>query len=278
VIETIALAAVTLLLVPAFMVPIVRDGVHRASQVRGVAHFEWSSEALETAKLAFRDAVQSGVISHISPTHWPSSFDLSDEYRTPVQQRIIWHFNPPFAKFGDLVSTTIHATPPRGSSITPCCGAEVLELPRTDQISSRAHMVNCQALADAVPAPHSVQYVTAPTTRTDVLVELVAKLKANDIRWGEQNHPDLSEFSFHGGVHQVGPAAVGRPFFREMAKKYQIYNAERASTGTLDWTGILLEEVYEALAEYEPALIRAELLDAAAVLVAWVEAIDRRAA
>lgn len=46
-------------------------------------------------------------------------------------------------------------------------------------------------------------------------------------------------------------------------------------TGGATWATILLEEVAEALLEEDRALIRAELVQVAAVAVKWVEAIDR---
>lgn len=49
-----------------------------------------------------------------------------------------------------------------------------------------------------------------------------------------------------------------------------------AESGTVSFADILLEEVFEALAEAEPARLRAELVQVAAVAVQWVEAIDRR--
>jgi len=42
------------------------------------------------------------------------------------------------------------------------------------------------------------------------------------------------------------------------------------------WEMILLEEVWEALAETDPVKLRAELIQVAAVAVAWVEDIDSR--
>jgi hypothetical protein len=51
-----------------------------------------------------------------------------------------------------------------------------------------------------------------------------------------------------------------------------------ADGGYLDWLHILREEVAEAFAESDPAKLRAELVQVAAVAVNWVEAIDRRAA
>lgn len=44
----------------------------------------------------------------------------------------------------------------------------------------------------------------------------------------------------------------------------------------LTYRHVLLEEVYEALAESDPAKLRAELVQVAAVAIQWVEAIDRR--
>ncbi len=43
-----------------------------------------------------------------------------------------------------------------------------------------------------------------------------------------------------------------------------------------NWRDILLEEVFEALAEEEPKELRKELVQVAAVAAQWVEAIDRR--
>ena len=48
--------------------------------------------------------------------------------------------------------------------------------------------------------------------------------------------------------------------------------------GKVTYRDILLEEVFEALAESNPARLRVELVQVAAVAVAWVEKIDRQAA
>jgi hypothetical protein len=47
--------------------------------------------------------------------------------------------------------------------------------------------------------------------------------------------------------------------------------------GKLTWRHVLEEEVCEAFAEDEPAKLRAELLQVAAVALRWIEAIDARA-
>jgi hypothetical protein len=81
-----------------------------------------------------------------------------------------------------------------------------------------------------------------------------------DEKWGEQNHPDGT------GGHL---AEQTRDAARERCQ-------EAASRGAVDWSMILAEEVFEAIAEEDPAKLRAELIQVAAVAVAWAEAIDRR--
>lgn len=113
----------------------------------------------------------------------------------------------------------------------------------------------------------------SPSVITDrVLSEVLAERIRQDGQFGEQNHPDLS------GAPEAQCDA--REMFGEWADNYRAINAgqfdPRDTDRRLDWTGILLEEVYEALTEADPAKLRAELVQVAAVAVAWVEAIDRR--
>ncbi|MFF4576892.1 hypothetical protein ACFY15_00545 [Streptomyces sp. NPDC001373] len=91
-------------------------------------------------------------------------------------------------------------------------------------------------------------------------------------KFGDQRHPDMT-----------GDATAqcdARLMFDEWAEQYrQINNGhldQRDTDPRLDWTGILLEEVYEALAEPDPARLRAELIQIAAICQAWVSDIDRR--
>lgn len=93
-------------------------------------------------------------------------------------------------------------------------------------------------------------------------------------KWGEQNHPD-------------GTGAELRPFMhtsvnldlrtgREVADILRASCDGKHQAGIGTWLDILLEEVGEASAESNPVRLRAELVQVAAVAVAWVEAIDRR--
>lgn len=93
------------------------------------------------------------------------------------------------------------------------------------------------------------------------LKEVAAERARQDAKWGEQNHPD-------GTSEEWKTVAVG------MTVKAD----SKAAQGKLTWRDILEEEIWEAYAETDPARLRAELIQIAAVAVNWVEAIDRRKA
>ncbi|MFE2941006.1 NUDIX hydrolase [Streptomyces sp. NPDC059255] len=93
-----------------------------------------------------------------------------------------------------------------------------------------------------------------------VLAEIASERRRQDDKFGEQNHPDGT------GQH---PEQIDADVARMACQ-------QAADGGYLDWLHILREEVAEALAESDPARLRAELVQVAAVAAAWVEAIDRR--
>lgn len=95
-----------------------------------------------------------------------------------------------------------------------------------------------------------------------VLNDIEDERGRQDARWGEQNHPDRA------------PGSDPHTAYR--ADYWKAENTLRVREGRLAWDGILLEEVYEALAEADPVRLREELIQAAAVCVAWVESLDRR--
>ena len=94
---------------------------------------------------------------------------------------------------------------------------------------------------------------------TKVLVEVFEERERQDAKWGEQNHPD--------GTGD-GYAAMAGAYHTICDWKHKI--------GAGAYLDILLEEVFEAAAESDPAKLRTELVQVAAVAVAWVECIDRR--
>lgn len=100
-----------------------------------------------------------------------------------------------------------------------------------------------------------------------VLDDVVREREAQDVRWGEQNHPD----------HPA--AGAGYPHLVEWRTLVSLLEStahESMKAGPVTWAAILAEEVGEALQEDDPVKLRAELVQVAAVAAAWVEAIDRR--
>lgn len=98
------------------------------------------------------------------------------------------------------------------------------------------------------------------STTANVLSDITAERKRQDAKWGEQNHPDGTGSLYYRAMAQMAKA--------ECQESPQINGEDRYSL-------ILLEEVYEALAESDAAKLREELIQVAAVAVAWVEKIDR---
>lgn len=104
----------------------------------------------------------------------------------------------------------------------------------------------------------------------DVLSEVRAERLRQDEKWGEQNHPDGTG----DDVHLLGD--VERPTYGTLAYLQRANVDELARQGRSRWSGILLEEVFEALSATSVEELRAELVQVAAVAVQWVAAIDRR--
>ena len=92
-----------------------------------------------------------------------------------------------------------------------------------------------------------------------VLNEVFAERQRQDAKWGEQNHPD-------------GTGGWGTAEYEEAAKSLC---AISVATNSLTYAEILDEEVAEVMACKDKAQLRAELLQVAAVAVAWVEKLDR---
>lgn len=93
----------------------------------------------------------------------------------------------------------------------------------------------------------------------DVLEEVFTERERQHEKWGEQNHPDGTD-----AIHT------------ETMERARILCAVRVAEGNVTWKHILFEEVAEASAETNQFKLRKELIQVAAVAVAWVEAIDRR--
>lgn len=99
----------------------------------------------------------------------------------------------------------------------------------------------------------------AKSTTLAVLQEVMEERGRQDSKWGEQNHPDGTN-----AQRYAWDASVAKEVCRA-----------KADAGTVTWVDVLDEEIFEAYEQEDWTLIREELLQAAAVLVAWVESGDR---
>lgn len=121
-------------------------------------------------------------------------------------------------------------------------------------------------------------------TATDALADVREERARQNSKWGEQNHPDGTgpDVSPLVGIGQATPRSAFRDFVVEIltAEQLALYATKATDTnahrGTVTWADILLEEVFEALAESNTLPLRTELIQVAAVATQWVEAIDRR--
>jgi hypothetical protein len=107
------------------------------------------------------------------------------------------------------------------------------------------------------------------TWTAEVLDEVLSERQAQNRKWGEQNHPD-------GTGPGVKWMSANGSDAADLTVQLRGRCQRRFAAGDGTWLDILLEELAEALAEDEPEKLRTELVQVAAVAVAWVEAIDRR--
>ena len=107
-----------------------------------------------------------------------------------------------------------------------------------------------------------MQPVCAPNVRALTVLNAVGLERiAQNAKWGVQHHrtePPISPRTA-GSVISTGTSAKTRP-----------------KTARLPGATLFQEEISKALAETDPVKLRAELIQAAAVLAAWIEDIDFR--
>lgn len=132
----------------------------------------------------------------------------------------------------------------------------------------RGECSRCGSDAGSKPATDNAGLLAWMETVSKVLGEVSEERVRQQIKWGEQNHPDGT------GPGRRWPALFSHTM-ADSAHIAQLQVDHEAKNGVCTYGGILLEEVFEAMAESDPMKLRAELLQVAAVAVAWVEKIDR---
>lgn len=107
-----------------------------------------------------------------------------------------------------------------------------------------------------------------------VIYEIAEERQRQDNKWGEQNHVNWTPTKATAALNNVWPLGVAAHF-----RWITDFKAAGHERHTLSYFDILMEEVAEAHDEAmqgDVAALREELIQVAAVAVAWVEAIDRR--
>lgn len=93
-----------------------------------------------------------------------------------------------------------------------------------------------------------------------ILGDIASERDKQDAKWGPQSHQD----------------GTGDPAMKAIADYAKKRCDQLFSEGKGTWGAILEEETREAFAESSPDLLRKELIQVAAVCVAWIEDLDRR--
>jgi hypothetical protein len=110
--------------------------------------------------------------------------------------------------------------------------------------------------------------------KPDVYNEIYQERLKQDNKWGEQNHPCLDQVL----LNRPGGCTPQR-----MCENYEIPTEERAKYLTdicaqdesITYAHIAIEEMCEAVSQFDTVKRREELVQLAAVVVAWIEKIDR---
>lgn len=119
-----------------------------------------------------------------------------------------------------------------------------------------------------------------------VVAQILSERHAQDAKWGEQNHPDISPRIHMGEAMAQHPRAL-EIFSKQVARYYGVPHVDvaRASCdnehkrGQGSWFSIHIEELGEALEAAvlgDTVALRTELVQLAATVTAHIEAIDRR--
>jgi hypothetical protein len=126
---------------------------------------------------------------------------------------------------------------------------------------------------------------------TTALTDVANERARQDEKWGEQNHGDADPVilaRLKSDDQLSAPSTVAL----RLATEYEVPSAargkwlcerERTTSGAPTWAGIALEEFCEVIeaivlakASGDDTELRAEVIQTAAVFVAWAAAIDRR--
>ena len=96
-----------------------------------------------------------------------------------------------------------------------------------------------------------------------IALKILAERERQDAKWGQQNH-----------ANGTGPT-VGKKRWTLYPGLMKEWVDLRSELGSVTWADILMEEIAEAFDESDPVKLEEELIQCAAVIVAWIESIAR---
>jgi hypothetical protein len=135
------------------------------------------------------------------------------------------------------------------------------------QLASHAGVPMTTVIRWALKA-YRLQDTTPATSLDNVLAEVAQERARQEAKWGVQDLPDGT-----GPLEMESWLPYDYDGLAEIAK--EACDAARDADDRR-MSLVLLEEVFEAMAEDEPVRLRAELVQVAAVAVKWAQMIDRR--
>ncbi|MDP3208119.1 MAG: hypothetical protein Q8M65_03130 [Rhodoglobus sp.] len=123
--------------------------------------------------------------------------------------------------------------------------------------------------------------MTVNWTRIDLIAEEIRREVMRSI----EKHGDQANLPAGTGRHTsplrdmangVTSMVDFQQYWARTARADAVVSTDRASyDGSVTWWHILREEVFEASAEDDPMGLRAELVQVGAVVLKWIEALDR---
>lgn len=117
-----------------------------------------------------------------------------------------------------------------------------------------------QPQGQALPVGDSLAIMDRWFRHQGIVDELFAEREAQIAQWGD-------------GMPPLGTDEQ----YESWRDAFRAYCQRRSAKGTVTMADVLLEEVFEALSEVDPAKARDELIQVAAVAIKMVEGIDRGA-
>lgn len=106
--------------------------------------------------------------------------------------------------------------------------------------------------------------------------QMMVEEQRQDNKWGEQNHPDGTGRT-RLPLYLLSDNAIDDTLRAgDLSERFKAETDYKARNKALTWADILLEEIFEALAEDDPKKLREELIQSGAVIAQWIRAIDRR--